>query len=89
VVANPGGLHARAAVLLAELARRVSAKVVLVKGTQRADATEVLQILSLGALEGQQLVLEVSGEDAGAVLDAVEQLFLSKFGDDEPATNMS
>ena len=89
VVTNPEGLHARAAVLVAELARRVSAKVELVKGTQRVDGTDVLQVLSLGTLKGEWLVFEVTGEDADAVLDELEQLFLNKFGDDESATNVS
>ena len=83
-VANCAGLHARAATLIAELVRRFEAEVVLAKGCQRVEAVDVLQVLSLGVGQGEQLVLEATGEDADAVLDDLVQLFASRFGDDEP-----
>lgn len=78
-VANPEGLHARAATLIANLVKQSPAKVELVKGTQRVDATNVLQMLSLCALPGEQLLLEATGQDADAALEALAELFESKF----------
>ena len=83
-VANCAGLHARAATLIAELARRFEAKVELTRGCERVEAIDVLQMLSLGVSQGEQLVLEAIGEDADTVLDELVELFASKFGDDEP-----
>jgi phosphotransferase system HPr (HPr) family protein len=82
-VANPDGLHIRAASLVAKLTGEGPAKVELVKGSQRVDATNVLQILSLCALEGDQLLLEATGQDADAALDALAELFESKFDEDK------
>ena len=45
----------------------------------------MLQTLSLGVAQGEQLVLEAIGEDADAVLDELVELFASRFGDDEPS----
>ena len=78
-VANPDGLHIRAASLIAKVTGQVPAKVELVKGSQRVDATDVLQIISLCALEGDQLLLEASGNDADAALEALAALFENGF----------
>ena len=85
-VANREGVHARAATMIATLARRFRARVELIKGHHRVDATDVLQVLSLGAEEGTQLVLEASGDDAESALDALEALFRNKF-DEEHKTD--
>lgn len=84
-VANREGLHARAATLVAELVNQSAARVELIKGNQRVDGTNVLQILSLCALEGERLLLEATGEEADAALDALVELFESRFGEDKPA----
>jgi phosphotransferase system HPr (HPr) family protein len=79
IVANPEGLHARAATLIAKLAGDLPAKVKLFKGNLHADGTDVLQILSLCALEGEQLRLEATGSDADAALEALAGLFENRF----------
>jgi phosphocarrier protein HPr len=81
VVENPEGIHARAATLIAETVRRFDARVTLIKGGERANGTDVLQILSLGAGQGEQLALEAEGPAAEAVLDAVVELMARKFDD--------
>lgn len=78
-VANPDGLHIRAASLVAKLTGQRPAKVELIKGNRRVDATNVLQILSLCALEGDQLLLEATGREAGAALEALVELFENQF----------
>jgi phosphocarrier protein HPr len=82
-VINSQGLHARAAVLLAELVRRFQAKVELIANDRRRVApTDVLQTLSLGAVQGEELTVVATGDDAQAALDAVADLFAHKFGED-------
>jgi phosphotransferase system HPr (HPr) family protein len=81
VVANYAGLHARAATLIAKQARRFDARVELIRDRQRVEATDVLQILSLGAHAGVQIGLEATGPDAEPALDALVQLFNDKFGE--------
>jgi len=46
------------------------------------DGTDVLQILSLGALPGEELLVEASGEEADAAVAALAQLFQNRFGED-------
>jgi len=82
-VANRAGLHARAAVLVVTEARKFDARVVIAKGLHEVEATDVLQVMSLGAAQGEQLSLEGSGVEAPAALDAIEQLFARKFDEDQ------
>jgi phosphocarrier protein HPr len=82
VVANQQGLHARPALLIATEARKFDARVVLAKGLQEVDATSILEIMSLGAAQGEQLSLEGFGNEAQAAVDAIEQLFVRKFDED-------
>lgn len=80
-VTNEEGIHARAATLIAELVRRFDARVVMVKDRERVESTDVLQVLSLGAGPGCELLLEAIGGDAEEVLDALARLFSDNFNE--------
>ncbi len=79
VVTNPEGVHARAATQVRLVVLRYRARVEVIKGFERVDPTNVLQMLSLCAGPGDELVLEATGEDAEAVLEALARLFDNKF----------
>ncbi len=81
-VANQAGLHARAAVMIVTEARKFDARIVIAKGLHEVEATDVLQMMSLGDAQGEQLSLEGSGNEAQAAVEALEQLFLRKFDED-------
>ncbi len=81
-VANLAGLHMRAALMIVADARKFDARVVIAKGQQEVEATEALQVMTLGAAQGEQLSLEGFGREAQAAIDAIEQLFLRKFDED-------
>ena len=53
------------------------------KGDERVEGTDVLQIMSLGVGEGEELLLEAAGSDAETVLDALAALFESHFGNED------
>ena len=82
VVTDPEGVHARTAVAIAEAVRRGKSRVTLVKGQQRVEATDVLQILTMAAAQGERVEIEAVGPDAAAVLDSLEPLFAGQFGDE-------
>jgi phosphotransferase system HPr (HPr) family protein len=79
-VLNPEGLHLRAATLVVLLARRFRSDIALVKGGISADGKSTpLQLLGLGAEQGEQLALEAVGDDADEALEALADLFASGF----------
>jgi phosphocarrier protein HPr len=82
VVANREGIHARPAAMIATVARKFPVKVEVVHGAMRVEATDVLQLLSLGAAQGERLTLVSAGPNGIQALDALEQLFLKKFDED-------
>lgn len=80
VVANPAGLHARPSLAITSAVRRHQSKVQIHNGSQEVDAAEILQLLSLGAHAGTELVLTAQGPDADEVLDELVKLFNTQFG---------
>lgn len=82
VVTDPAGVHARTAVSIAATVRRGRSRVTLVKNGQPVDGTEVLQILTMVAGQGDTVTLEAVGADADEVLNALEPLFAGRFGEE-------
>lgn len=78
-ISSPEGLHIRAAALFAGLANRFRSSIHVVRGNQRVDGKSTLDLLTLGAEQGVELVLEARGEDATAALDALESLIHNNF----------
>ena len=83
VVTDPAGVHVRTG----RCHRRGRApRPVAGDDRSRTDsgceATDVLQIMTLVAEQGDELTIEAVGPDAAAVLDAIEPLFAGQFGDD-------
>jgi len=72
----------RAVLMIVTEARKFNARVVIAKGPCGVEATDLLQLMSLGAAQGEQLSLEGFGAEAHAALDALEQLFQRKFDED-------
>ena len=67
LVADPVGLHARPAALLARLAGTFDAEVTV----NDADAGSVLELMALGVKKGESVELKACGPDARAALDAL------------------
>ncbi len=80
-VGNSLGLHARSAAKVAKLVAGFDCRVVLIKGGQQADASSVLDLLTLGAPKGSSLKAEAEGPQAAEVLAALEELFDTLFGE--------
>lgn len=82
VVTDPAGVHIRSALAIVQMVRRGKSRVMIVKGEQRVEATEMLQVMTLVAEQGDELIVEAVGSDAVAVLDSLEPLFAGRFGDE-------
>jgi phosphotransferase system HPr (HPr) family protein len=82
VVTDPAGVHARTAVAIREIVVRGKSQVRLIKDQQPVSGTDVLQIMTMVAEQGDTVTIEAVGPDAEAVLVALEPLFAGRFGDD-------
>ncbi|MCS7236959.1 MAG: HPr family phosphocarrier protein [Thermoguttaceae bacterium] len=70
-VRAPDGLHMRSAAAIATLVRQRNAEVILHKGEQSANGANVLEILTLAVMEGEELTVEAKGPEAELAADAV------------------
>jgi phosphotransferase system HPr (HPr) family protein len=80
VVINPAGLHARPSLAVSQTVRASKSQVEIRAPRQTVNAADVLQLLSLGAARGTELVLSAAGPDAEQVLDSLAQQFADGFG---------
>ncbi|MBN1393999.1 MAG: HPr family phosphocarrier protein [Pirellulales bacterium] len=79
-VLNPAGLHARPSLAVAQTVRRSKSKVEVRAGQQTVDASDILQLLSMGVPCGAELEFEATGPDAEEVLDSLAGMFANRFG---------
>lgn len=82
-VRNALGLHARASAKLVEVIDRYKSEIYIKKGDEEVDGSSVLTLLTLAGTVGSKLELRAVGEDAVELLDAVEDLFEQRFGEDQ------
>ena len=82
-ITNRLGLHARAAAKLVHTAAGFVSDVTIVKDGAMVDAKSILGILQLGAAQGQQIAVRCDGGDEAQALEAVTQLFVDRFGEDD------
>lgn len=83
LVSNRCGVHLRVGAMLAKKAREFASEIKIRKGSYAADCRSVLDLLSLGAFQGDAVSLEVKGIDAAEAMDAIVALFNARFYEDE------
>ena len=76
------GLHLRAAGRFAETAGLFKADIGLSVDNRSVNAKSVLEILTLGATPGVELLICAQGEDAEEALDTLEALVRDNFGEE-------
>src|SRR5262245_50633199 len=74
VITNPQGFHMRPLTAFVELARKFQSSVFVCKDDQRSNGKSPLELMTLGAEQGTELTLEVSGSDAREALEALARL---------------
>jgi phosphocarrier protein HPr len=83
VIKNKLGLHARAAVKFVNLANRFASSIKIVKDGSEVDGKSVLGILTLAAVQGSEIQLNVSGKDEDMAFQALSDLIDDKFHEKE------
>lgn len=81
VIVNELGLHARSASKIAELAQKSKANVWIKKGSQKADASSIVDILTLACEKGSKIKLIVEHKADVDILNAITDLIESGLGE--------
>jgi phosphotransferase system HPr (HPr) family protein len=85
-ITNPQGFHMRPATAFAQLASQFQSSVWVTRGDRRINGKSPLELMFLGADQGSELILEVTGSDASAALEALAELLAKPSLDDAPET---
>jgi phosphocarrier protein FPr len=84
IIQNPTGLHARPAAVFVNTAKQFQAKVQIQHGPKKANAKNILSVLTLGVKKGGQIHLTLDGPDEDEALLALKTAIESGLGDEIP-----
>ena len=80
-IVNPAGLHARPCHALVTCALGFASEVRVGAGAQLVNAKSIIELMTLGAPFGTELVLEAEGADEDAAIAALTALIAGGFGE--------
>ena len=80
-IINRLGLHARAAAQLVRMANEYCSEVSLIKSGQTANAKTIMEVLMIGAAQGDELMVQANGEDEKEAITAITQLIGDRFNE--------
>ena len=78
-IVNEFGLHARSAAKIAEIANRSTASVWVQKGDQKADASSIVDILTLACEKGTKITIHIENKSDFNILESITELVKNGF----------
>lgn len=81
-IINKRGLHARASAKFVQTVSAFDATVTVSKDGMSVGGTSIMGLMMLAASPGCCVLVEASGNQAMDVLDALEQLVATRFGEE-------
>ncbi len=78
-IINELGLHARAAAKIAALAQKAESKIWLLKNEQKADASSILDMLTLACPNGTKIMVSADGYSDIKILNSIVELVQTGF----------
>lgn len=68
------GLHARPAAKFVKKAKQFDAEITVAKGEREVNAKSSMKVMTLGAKQGEELVIRAEGDDAEEAVEALVEL---------------
>ena len=78
-VRNRAGIHARPAALIAQTANKFASEITLEKDTMSVNAKSIMGVITMAAGYNTTLTIKAEGADEQQAVDAICNLFESKF----------
>jgi phosphocarrier protein HPr len=83
VIQNEQGFHVRPAQIFTDKANEFKSTIkVRSESGEEADATSMLELMTLGLVKGTSITLEAEGPDQQEAIEALAGLIESKFGEE-------
>lgn len=77
---SKSGLHARPAAVFVQQAKGFQSQITLSKNDKTVNGKSILSVLTLGAEQGDRVVLKVEGDDAESAIDTLAPLLEGDLG---------
>ncbi|HET7641822.1 MAG TPA: HPr family phosphocarrier protein [Ktedonobacteraceae bacterium] len=77
---SKSGLHARPAAVFVQQAKGFQSQITLAKNDKTANGKSILSVLTLGAEQGDQVMLKADGDDAQIAIDKLASLLEEDLG---------
>jgi phosphotransferase system HPr (HPr) family protein len=81
VIVNDLGMHARSAAMIAQLALQAQSTIWFEKSGERADASSIIDLLSLGCSKGSKISVHVDNPKDCPILESIVKLIEDGFGE--------
>ena len=81
MITNELGMHARSAAQIAKLAMQANSKIMMIKGDKEADATSIMDLLTLECPKGTKIKLASQDSADLDILNEIIQLIENGFGE--------
>jgi phosphocarrier protein HPr len=82
-ICNRKGLHARASAKFVQTVEKFDADVRVMRCGETVGGTSIMGLMMLAAASGTTIVVEATGNQAAAVVEALTGLINSRFGEDD------
>ncbi len=73
------GLHLRPQSMIVQVAQTFESELTLTDGVKKVDLKSMLDLMTLGAEFGTELILEATGPDSSEAIQKISELFESDF----------
>jgi phosphocarrier protein HPr len=77
---SKSGLHARPAAVFVQHAKSFQSQITLAKAEKTANGKSILSVLALGAEQGDEIALKISGNDAETAIHKLVPLLEGDLG---------
>ena len=82
-IINKLGLHARAAAKFVQVASGFESNISVIHGSKEVNGKSIMGVMMLAAGKGASIQIVASGRDENMALDQLEELVMSRFGENE------
>ena len=81
-IINKKGLHARASAKFVQTVEQFDVEVKVTRGGETVGGDSIMGLMMLSAAPGTSILVEASGPDAAAAIDALAALVAGRFGEE-------
>ena len=82
LVTNKTGIHARPAVVFVQAVAKFKSNITVKKNDTTVSAKSIINILALGIVKGDELIISAEGDDEELAVTELVKLVKTKFGEE-------